>query len=69
MLDCEVSLGVGAMWLDCGGRATGKARKDPYPIGGTMHELGWLGVGTGLDAPVEGRRGQLLREEGKNSVR
>lgn len=55
-------LGCGARWLDCGGRATGKARKDPYPIGRTMHELGWLGMGTGLDAPDEGRRGLLLRD-------
>lgn len=62
-------LGCGARWLDCGGRATGKAREDPHPIGGTMHGLGWLGMGTGLGAPVEDGRGRLLREEGKDSVR
>lgn len=38
-------------------------------LGGWVWVQGWLGMGTGLDAAVEGRRGQLLREEGKNSIR
>lgn len=51
-------MAAGAEWLDSGGRAAGKAEKEPRPVVGTVHEVGvilisrCLGMGTGLDVPV-----------------
>lgn len=54
----EAALAAGAGWLDSGGRAAGKAEKEPRPVVGTVPELGGmlisrcLGMGTGLNVPV-----------------
>lgn len=61
-------MGAEAGWLDCRGRAAGKAEKEPHLVVRTVHELGamlisrCLGVGTGLDVLIEGREGLQVSE-------
>lgn len=65
LLDYEVSLGV---WVQVAGlwrKSNWEGQGGPTSNWGNHAWAWWLGMGTGLDAPVEGGRGRLLREEGK----